>query len=99
MELGRIIGTVVATRRSASAEGWSLRVVEKLDVHNRPCGQYVVAVDAVGVGLDEVVMITRGSAARQTNLTASRPCDAIIMAVVDTWEVEGITQYLKFQSL
>ncbi len=96
MQLAQVIGTVVATRRAASAEGWSLRVVERLNIHNEPSGNYLVAVDAVGVGPGEVVMITSGSAARQTDMTASRPCDSIIMAVVDTWEIDGQTQYLKF---
>lgn len=95
MQLGQIIGTVVATRRATSAEGWSLRVVERLNIYNQPTGQYLVAVDGLGVSAGEVVMLTGGSAARQTDLTASRPCDAIIMAIVDTWEVDGHTQYLK----
>lgn len=70
-------------------------MVENLDVSNRPTGQYIVAVDAIGVGPGEVVMVTQGSAARQSQLTASRPCDAIILAVVDTWELDGKTQYTK----
>lgn len=99
MQLGRVIGTVVATQRTSTVEGWSLRVIEKLNVQNQPTGSYVVAVDAVGVGPDEVVMYTTGSASRQTDLTASRPCDAIIMAVVDTWEVAGDVKYLKDRPL
>lgn len=95
MQLGRIVGTVVATRRDPATQAWSLRMVETLDVYNQPNGQYVVAVDALGAGAGEVVMITRGSAARQTDLTASRPCDAVIMGIVDTWEVDNQTQYVK----
>ncbi len=95
MHLGIVTGTVVSTRRTSSAEGWSFRVVEKLNVYNQPAGQYAVAVNAVGAGPGEVVMITHGSAARQTNLTASRPCDAIIFAIVDTWELGGEVQYVK----
>lgn len=99
MQLGRVIGTVVASQRASTVEGWSLRVVEKINVQNQLTGSYVVAVDAVGVGVDEIVMYTTGSAARQTDLTASRPCDAIIMAVVDTWEVEGDVKYIKDRPL
>jgi microcompartment protein CcmK/EutM len=95
MQIARVIGTVVSTRRDPATEGWSLLVVEHLDVQNQPTGKFTVAVDAIGVGPDEVVMFTSGSAARQTNLTAARPCDAVIMAVVDTWEIEGETVYLK----
>jgi microcompartment protein CcmK/EutM len=99
MQLGRIVGTVVASQRTATTGDWSLRMVELVDVHNQTTGQYTVAVDAVGVGPGEVVMITQGSAARNSPLTASRPCDAIILAVVDTWEVGGTTQYRKDESL
>jgi microcompartment protein CcmK/EutM len=95
MQLARVIGTVVATRRASSAEGWSMRVVEYVDSQNQPTGKYTVAVDALGVAPDEVVMVTSGSAARQTQLTAARPCDAIIMAVVDLWEIEGQVAYRK----
>ncbi|MCB9436353.1 MAG: EutN/CcmL family microcompartment protein [Anaerolineales bacterium] len=95
MQLGRIVGTVVATRRDPATHAWSLRMVETLNVYNQPDGSYVVAVDVVGAGVGEVVMITRGSAARQTDLTASRPCDAVIMGIVDTWEVDDQTQYVK----
>lgn len=49
----------------------------------------MVAVDAVGAGVGEVVLYATGSAARQTRMTHERPCDAVIMAIVDTWEVGG----------
>jgi microcompartment protein CcmK/EutM len=51
--------------------------------------------DAVGAGLDEVVMVATGSSARQTRLTDKRPCDAVIMAIVDSWEVAGDEKYRK----
>jgi microcompartment protein CcmK/EutM len=55
----------------------------------------VVAVDAVGSGVGEVVLYASGSSARQTVLTDKRPVDAVIMAIVDTWEVEGQERYRK----
>ena len=56
-------------------------VVRQLDVENQPTGGYVVAVDAVGAGVGEVVMYASGSSARQTEMTRDRPCDAVIMAI------------------
>lgn len=54
-----------------------------------------MAADAVGAGLGEVVMVASGSSARQTVFTDKRPCDAVIMAIVDTWEVGGQEIYRK----
>ena len=70
-------------------------VVRQLGVDNTETGGYVVAVDAVGAGVGEVVMYASGSSARQTGVTQNRPCDAVIMAIVDTWDVEGETVYTK----
>ena len=58
-------------------------------------GGYVVAADAVGAGVGEVVLYATGSSARQTVLTNNRPCDAVIMAIVDTWEVGGTEVWRK----
>jgi microcompartment protein CcmK/EutM len=55
----------------------------------------VVAADAVGAGIGEVVLYASGSSARQTELTNNRPVDATIMAVVDLVEVDGETRYTK----
>ena len=76
-------------------EGMKFLVVNTLDPDNTDSGSYVVAVDAVGAGVGEVVMYASGSSARQTTLTKDRPCDAVIMAIVDTWEVDGETRYTK----
>jgi microcompartment protein CcmK/EutM len=76
-------------------EGMKFLVVRQLDVNNDETGAYVVAVDAVGAGVGEVVMYASGSSARQTELTRDRPADAVIMAIVDTWEVDGETMYEK----
>jgi microcompartment protein CcmK/EutM len=95
MLLGRIAGTVVASRKEPLMEGWRLLVVQQLGVDNRPTGGYVVGVDTVGAGVGEVVLYASGSSARQTEVTRDRPCDAVIMAIVDTWEVGGSEVYHK----
>ena len=76
-------------------EGLTLLVVRQIGVDNTDSGGYVVAVDAVGAGVGEVVMYASGSSARQTGVTQNRPCDAVIMAIVDTWDVDGETVYVK----
>ncbi|HEX9823974.1 MAG TPA: EutN/CcmL family microcompartment protein [Actinomycetota bacterium] len=95
MLLGRVAGTLVATKKEPTMEGLKLLVVRYLDVDGSETGQTVVAADAVGAGVDEVVMVASGSSARQTEATRDRPCDAVVMAIVDTWEVEGEDRYQK----
>jgi len=95
MLLGRIAGTVVASRKEPLMEGWRLLVVQQLGADNQPTGAYVVGVDTVGAGVGEVVLYASGSSARQTEVTKDRPCDAVIMAIVDTFEVGGTEIYHK----
>jgi microcompartment protein CcmK/EutM len=95
MLLGRVTGTVVSSRKEPLIEGWKLLVVRQLDADNRETGGYVVAADAVGAGVGEVVLYASGSSARNTEITRDRPCDAVIMAIVDTWELGGKEVYRK----
>ncbi len=95
MFLGKVVGTLVATRKEASLVGLKFLVVRRLTIENNEESGYVVAADAVGAGTGEVVMVASGSSARQTVMTDKRPCDAVIMAIVDTWEVNGDEQYRK----
>ena len=95
MLLGRIAGTVVASRKEPLMEGWRMLVVQQLGVDNKPPGAYVVGVDTVGAGVGEVVLYASGSSARQTEVTRDRPCDAVIMAIVDVWELGGSEVYRK----
>ncbi len=95
MLLGRVAGTVVASRKEPLMEGWRMLVVQQLGVDNTPTGGYVVATDAVGAGVGEVVLYASGSSARQTEVTKDRPCDAVIMAIVDTWEIGGTEVWRK----
>lgn len=95
MLLARVAGTLVATDKEPKLEGLSFRVLSQLNTDNEETGSYVVAVDAIGAGVGEVVMYATGSSARQTVATDGRPCDAVIMAIVDTWEVDGEEKYHK----
>ena len=95
MLLGRVAGTVVASQKEPLMEGFTFLLLRQLGVDNTDSGGHVVAVDAVGAGVGEVVMYASGSSARQTSITKDRPCDAVVMAIVDTWEVDGETVYVK----
>jgi microcompartment protein CcmK/EutM len=99
MLLGKVVGTLVATRKDEKLEGLRFLVLQRLDSSGQPMEGYVVAADAVGAGLEEVVLYATGSSARQTVLTDRRPCDAVIMAIVDTWEVDGDVKYQKVEPL
>lgn len=94
MRMGRVIGTVVATRKDPSLEGVKFLVVENLNLELEGDGGYVIAVDAVGAGAGEVVLYASGSSARQTHLTKDRPVDAVIMAILDSFEAHGKTTRL-----
>ena len=76
-------------------EGLKFLVVKRLDSNGNQLDEIVVAADGAGAGVGEVVLYATGSAARQTVATHERPCDAVIMAIVDTWEIEGREIYSK----
>lgn len=98
MLLGRVVGTVVASRKEPTLDGLKLLLVRPCDVDGEPTGAPVVAADAVGAGLEEVVLYAAGSSARQTELTNNRPVDHTIMAVVDLVELGGRQRYVKVDS-
>lgn len=99
MLLGKVVGTLVATRKEESLEGLKFLVLKQLDMEGNETGGYRVAADAVGAGLGEVVLYATGSAARQTKYTHQRPCDGVIMAIVDQLEVEGKVTYDKTEAV
>ena len=95
MTLAEVVGTVVSTRKEASMEGLKFLLLQQVDVEGKQKGGFVVAADAVGAGVGELVLYATGSSARQTVLTDKRPCDAVVMAIVDHWEIGGETKYKK----
>ncbi len=97
MLLAKVIGTVVSTRKEKSLEGVKFLLLRPVDSDGKESGGVVVAVDAVGAGAGEIVMFATGSSARQTSITDKRPCDAVVMAIVDSWEIDGVTKYRKNQ--
>ncbi len=95
MNVGRVIGTVVASRKDPKLEGLKLLLVAQTDLMGKPKSTQLVAVDSVGAGIGEVVLYCSGSSARQTESTQNRPVDAVIMAIVDEIEVGGETTFKK----
>ncbi len=96
MKLARVVGTVVATRKDPKLEGLKFFLLEDLDGKMKPRGSIVVAADSVGCGVGEVVLYASGSSARQTTQTNNRPCDATVMAIIDSIDLaEGGSLYSK----
>jgi len=94
--LAKVIGTVVSTRKDPKVEGFKFLLLQQVNPETLAGGGYVVANDAVGAGVGEIVLYASGSSARQTAMTKDKPCDAVIMAIVDTWEVDGEDKYQKY---
>jgi microcompartment protein CcmK/EutM len=95
MQLARVVGTVVSTRKEESINGLKLLVVRPIDEEGNPAGNPVVSADAVGAGPDEIVLIAAGSSARQTTMTDKRPVDSVVMAIVDSWCIGDCEKYKK----
>ena len=96
MLIGKVVGSVVATRKDEKLENLKLLVVQVHDHTNKPKEQYVVAVDSVQAGVGDMVLYATGSSARQTTMTDGKPCDAVVMAVVDSWDLGGANVYEKW---
>ena len=95
MNLAKVLGTVVATRKEESLEGLKFLLLGQVGTDGQLIGGTVVAADAVGAGVGELVLYATGSSARQTKMTDQRPCDAVVMAIVDSWEIDGVELYRK----
>ena len=83
MVLGKVIGTVWATRKDENLVGLKFLIVRQLDLDYTEKDQFMVAADSVQAGVGDVVLVATGSSARQTVLTKNKSIDAVIMAVVD----------------
>jgi microcompartment protein CcmK/EutM len=98
MLLARVVGTVVASQKSQRLDGLKMLIIRPLNLNGESGNNYLVAIDAVGAGPGEVVLYATGSSARQTEITKDRPADAVIMAIVDTVEVNDSVVYNKAES-
>ncbi len=87
MFLGKVVGTVWATRKDEQLVGMKFQIVKHVDLDYKLKDTFVVAVDTVQAGVGDVVLVATGSSARQTTLTKNKPVDAVIMAIVDKLDV------------
>jgi microcompartment protein CcmK/EutM len=87
MTLGKVVGTVWATRKDEQLIGMKLQIVQQVGLDLTLKDSFVVAVDSVGAGVGEIVLYATGSSARQTELTRNKPVDAVITAIVDKLDV------------
>jgi ethanolamine utilization protein EutN len=96
MIIGKVIGSVVSSAKAEKLQGKKLLIVQPLDLISiQPDGKPVIAIDTVGSGKGEVVMVVSGSSARQTIITNGTPVDAAIIGVVDQVEIEGRLTFEK----
>ena len=95
MDFARVVGSAVSTIKAESLTGRKLLVLRSADASDNLFGEPFVAVDAVGAGEGEFVLVSRGSAARHTLSTDGTPVDAVIMAILDSVELDGATSFRK----
>ena len=95
MIFARVTGNVVCTQKDEKLKGSKLMLLQPVDLAGAAKGNPLVAVDAVGAGEGELVLVVQGSSARQTSRTQGSPVDAVIFAIVDTVEQGGKTAFQK----
>ncbi|MCP2727941.1 EutN/CcmL family microcompartment protein [Limnofasciculus baicalensis] len=95
MQIAKVCGTVVSTCKEPSLRGVKFLLVQFLDRDGELLPQYEVAGDTVGAGVDEWVLISRGSAARQVGESDKRPIDAMVVGIIDTVSVDSHILYSK----
>lgn len=87
MFLGKVIGSVWATQKEEGMDNLKLMIVQPIDVHAKEAGQTVIAADRIGAGVGETVIISRGSPARMLFSDKRVPIDAMIVGIVDSFEI------------
>ena len=89
MQLARVIGDVVATRKDENLVGIKLLVIQPLTPERENAGRALVAVDAVGAGPGEDVFFVRGKEASFPFYPTEPPVDAAIVGIVDHWDLDA----------
>lgn len=95
MQIAQVRGTVVSTLKEPSLRGVKFLLLQFLDQEGELLPKYEVAGDSVGAGIDEWVLVSRGSAARQVGENAERPLDAMVVGIIDTVSVNNHILYSK----
>ena len=95
MQIAKVRGTVVSTQKEPSLRGVKFLLVQLLDEAGNPLPEFEVAADNVGAGIDEWVLVSRGSGARQVSGNEQRPVDAAVIGIIDTVSVDNRPLYSK----
>ena len=95
MILGKVVGSVVSRTRSLDIEGAPFLLIEKTNQKGEKTGEFMVAVDIIGAGYDEMVMISESTSARETLLTTNKPLDALIVGIIDRISEDDKFVYIK----
>ncbi len=95
MLIAKVIGTTVSTIKDEKLHSRKLLILRQTDETGAAFGKPYVAVDTVDAGIGDLVLTAAGSSARQTNLTKDSPVDSVIMAVIDSLEVDGTVTFRK----
>ncbi len=95
MLIARVVGTAISTVKDEKIKGRKLLVLKQTDPAGNLIGKPYVAIDLVDAGVGELVLTGHGSSARQSDLTKDCPVDAVVMAVVDTLDVDGENVFRK----
>lgn len=97
MQIAKVLGTVVSTQKDPSLTGLKFLLLQFIDEAGQLLPRYEVAADSVGAGVDEWVLVSRGSAARKSERNENRPLDALVVGIVDTVTVDNRPLYSKYQ--
>ena len=95
MQIAKVRGTVVSTQKEPSLRGAKLLLLQCVDEEGCLLQKYEVAADNVGAGVEEWVLFSRGSAARQVPGNEQRPLDAVVVAIIDSVRVDDRLVYSK----
>ncbi len=101
MFIGKVTGSVVASQKIKSVIGKKLLLIQSMTVDAdqptslKPSGRVAVAIDTVGAGEGELVIVTQGSSARLTEMTSDVPTDAVIVGIIDAIQIGGKEIYKK----
>jgi microcompartment protein CcmK/EutM len=95
MTLGRVVGKVVNSTINDGIPGSIYLLVDKTDKYGKQKGDFIVALDIVGAGHNELVMVSEGSPARETLQTINKPLDALIVGIIDLIDENDLVIYRK----
>lgn len=88
MYIAKVVGRIVATRKDSKLTGSKLLIIQPLTIKEKPTGNHVIALDTVGAGWGETVLIVTGSSARMADNFSKTPVDAAIIGIIDSIKLD-----------